>query len=194
MTIMAKALKGFDNDNEIPAFGFGDQQTQNKKVFSFRIDEFNNDIPCYKLEGVLNAYNFLLGQIAQKNLILSGPTSFVPIIKKAIDIVKKEFSYHILLIICDGAVTDKQSTINAIVEASNYPISIVCIGVGKGPWDIMEEFDDEINGRNFDNFQFVNFHKIMKRCENKEVEFAKHALMEIPMQYEYISKYILKYS
>jgi hypothetical protein len=125
---------------------------------------------------------------------MSGPTSFAPIIRKAIDIVKVNKSYHILLIICDGAVTNIKDTKDAIIEASKYPLSIVCIGVGKGDngnWDTMEKFDDDLPERDFDNFQFVPFYNKMIKSENAEVEFAKHALMEIPDQYEYIKTRLL---
>jgi hypothetical protein len=37
-------------------------------------------------------------------------------------------------------VTSERETINAIVEASNYPLSIVVVGVGDGPWETMQEF------------------------------------------------------
>jgi len=179
--IVGKALEPFDDDKLIPSFGFGDMTTTDKTVFPF----FPNR-PCHTFAEVLTRYS----EIAPK-LKLSGPTSFAPIIHQAINIVKEEKSYHILVIVADGQVTNERETISAIVEASKYPLSIILIGVGDGPWEMMREFDDHLPHRSFDNFQFVNFTEMCSRFQDitmREVQFAVAALQEIPDQFKEIKK------
>lgn len=147
-------------------------------------------MPIYGIDQVIHQYRAVTPCVE-----LSGPTSFAPLIEKAINIVKESGEYHILLIISDGCVSDVKTTHQAIVKASKYPLSIICIGVGIGDvttgWKKMIDMDNTIPHRDFDNFQFVDFHKIMNRSENPQIDFAKHTLMEIPWQYEYITKYIM---
>lgn len=189
--ILGKTLSAFDEDNLIPCFGFGDVHTGDQAVFSFHSDER----PCHGFEEVLTQYKEIV-----PHLNLSGPTSFAPIIQVGMDIVEESGGqYHVLLIIADGQVTQsmdsrrgrlspqEQATIDAIVEASGYALSIVLVGVGDGPWDTMKQFDDNIPRRVFDNFQFVNFTNLMSRnmaSLHKEAAFALEALMEIPAQYK----------
>lgn len=41
----------------------------------------------------------------------------------------------------DGAISDMAATIQAIVEASHLPMSIIIVGVGKANFDNMNELD-----------------------------------------------------
>ena len=110
-----------------------------------------------------------------------------PAIEAAIQICERQRSYHILVIIADGQVTNRAHTEAAIVRASNYPLSIILVGVGDGPWDTMEEFDDSLPQRKFDNFQFVNMTEIIAQYnELPEVAFSLACLMEVPEQYHAI--------
>ncbi|XP_022729328.1 E3 ubiquitin-protein ligase RGLG2-like [Durio zibethinus] len=191
ISIIGKTLSSFDEDNLIPCFGFGDASTHDQEVFSFYPDERF----CNGFEEVLSRYRETV-----PNLRLAGPTSFAPIIEMAITIVEQSGGqYHVLLIIADGQVTrsvdtergqlspQETKTVEAIVKASEYPLSIILVGVGDGPWDMMREFDDNIPARAFDNFQFVSFTELMSKNmdqSRKEAEFALAALMEIPSQYK----------
>ncbi|KAI3454386.1 hypothetical protein Pfo_011049 [Paulownia fortunei] len=191
ISIIGRTLSKFDEDNLIPCFGFGDASTHDQEVFSF----FPDERFCEGFEEVLSRYRELVPQLR-----LAGPTSFAPIIEMAITIVEQSGGqYHVLLIIADGQVTrsvdtdrgqlspQEMKTVEAIVKASDYPLSIILVGVGDGPWDMMREFDDNIPARAFDNFQFVNFTEIMSKNmdrSRKEAEFALSALMEIPSQYK----------
>ncbi|KAH1215066.1 E3 ubiquitin-protein ligase RGLG4 [Glycine soja] len=191
ISIIGKTLAPFDDDNLIPCFGFGDATTHDQEVFSFHSD----NSPCHGFEEVLACYQKIV-----PNLRLSGPTSYAPVIEAAIDIVEKSHGqFHVLVIVADGQVTTSAAsedgelspqearTIKAIADASSYPLSIILVGVGDGPWEDMKKFDDKIPARDFDNFQFVNFTDIMAKKSSpseKEAAFALAALMEIPFQYK----------
>ncbi|CAF1046187.1 unnamed protein product [Adineta ricciae] len=179
ITIIGRTLEKYDSDTLIPAFGFGDRSTLDRKIFPLRPDGSY----CKGFRGVLDAYNEITPKVR-----MSGPTNFAPLIREAVRIVKKTKQYHILVIVADGQVTNEKQTKDAIVEASNYPLSIVMIGVGDGPWDMMEEFDDSLPTRQFDNFQFVNYNSVVEASTNTDSSFALRALMEIPSQYAAIKK------
>ncbi|XP_044984562.1 E3 ubiquitin-protein ligase RGLG5-like isoform X2 [Hordeum vulgare subsp. vulgare] len=194
--IVGKTLSAYDEDNAIPCFGFGDTSTHDQGVFSF----YGDGRPCAGFPEALRRYREIAAAVH-----LSGPTSLAPIIEAAMGIVQRSgHQYHILLIIADGQVPRGSSahrasypdesrsenymeerTLQALIQASHFPLSIVLIGVGDGPWgdDQMRFHDDR---RRFDNFQFVDFTKIMSaemsRAE-KEERFGLEALGKIPSQY-----------
>uniref|UniRef100_M4ET12 RING-type E3 ubiquitin transferase n=1 Tax=Brassica campestris TaxID=3711 RepID=M4ET12_BRACM len=166
ISIIGRTLSPFDEDDLIPCFGFGDATTRDQYVFSFYPDNKS----CEGLDKAVKRYREIV-----PHLKLSGPTSFAPVIDAAIDIVEQNnMQYHVLVIIADGQVTrnpdvppgrlspQEEATINSIMAASHYPLSIVLVG-------------------------FVNFTEIMsqhKDAAKKEAAFALAALMEIPFQYK----------
>lgn len=143
MECIATALAEYDDDHLIPVFGFGDSTTGDKAVFPFYPDR-----PARGFREVLDRYMELAPKVH-----LAGPTNFAPAIEAAIQIVDTTKAYHILLILADGQVTSRAHTEAAIVRASAYPLSIILVGVGDGPWEEMIAFDDELPARKFDNFR-----------------------------------------
>ncbi|XP_037435927.1 E3 ubiquitin-protein ligase RGLG1-like isoform X1 [Triticum dicoccoides] len=196
ISIVGETLSAYDEDNDIPCFGFGDMSTHDQGVFGF----YGDVRPCAGIPEALLRYREITATVQ-----LSGPTSLAPIIEAAMGVVQRSgHQYHILLIIADGQVPRgcgahrassldesrsendmEERTLQALIHASHFPLSIVLVGVGDGPWD-----DDQMpfhdGRRRFDNFQFVDFTKIMStemsRAE-KEERFALEALEKIPSQY-----------
>ncbi|CAH1801528.1 unnamed protein product [Owenia fusiformis] len=179
ISILGQTISAFDDDSLIPAYGFGDVMTQDQDVFPFKPDSSS----CQDFHEVLEYYNDIA-----RTVTLGGPTNFAPLIYRAMDIVRDTEEYHILVIIADGQVTEEDHTIQAIVKASLCALSIIVVGVGDGPWEIMEEFDDRLPRRKFDNFQFIDYHKITHKAKNPETALALHAMMEIPDQYKAIKQ------
>uniref|UniRef100_A0A0D9XGW2 RRM domain-containing protein n=1 Tax=Leersia perrieri TaxID=77586 RepID=A0A0D9XGW2_9ORYZ len=160
ISIIGKTLSTFDEDNRIPCFGFGDTSTHDQDVFSFYTyrRQYCNGVP-----EALRRYREIAPHVR-----LSGPTSLAPIIETATRITQDSgYQYHILLIIADGQVPTcccansannrdenylEERTLQALVDASHFPLSIVLVGVGDGPWheQLMHCQED---GQLFDNFQ-----------------------------------------
>ncbi|KAL4222004.1 hypothetical protein ACF0H5_018050 [Mactra antiquata] len=177
--IMGETLEPLDDDGMIPTYGFGDRVVKDRGIFPLK-----KEGDCEGFCEVLDVYNRETPKIK-----LGGPTNFAPLIHEAIKVVQHKKQYHILVIVADGQVTSEEDTIEAIIQASQYPLSIIMIGVGDGPWDIMEDFDNKLSQRVFDNFQFVDFHKTKeanKRFPHAAV--ARAALSAIPEQFKAIQK------
>ena len=73
--------------------------------------------PCRGFEGVLSEYRKAL----QRGIVLSGPTSFAPVIRKAVDLVKASGNeLHVLLIIADGQVSEALEALSVAHEAVSH--------------------------------------------------------------------------
>ena len=177
-----------DTDNAYPAFGFGDRETAEHSVFNF----FDPARVPKSTDALLQAYNAITPSVK-----MYGGTTFTPIINKAIELVRESLQYTILFILCDGTVSPHclESTKQAIIKASQYPISIVCVGVGNADFTEMKKFDD-MGGRKFDNFQFASLNDIRsyhakvskKTGQTLEEVMALYCLEELPEQFTKITK------
>jgi len=192
MQVIGEALRPFDEDGLLPTFLFGDAETKHRSV-----RQIGEKKGCKGIDGVLQAYRQAL-----RDASFSGPTSFAPLIDKAVSLVKESGNaMHTLLILADGQVSPVQdcdvATRDAIVRAAGVPLSIVTIGLGDGPWADMVDFDNGLPQRDFDNFQFVEFTKFYEllssgvkgdTLEVARAAFAVCALQELPEQFKYCAR------
>lgn len=189
-------------EKKIAAYGFGGKLNDEMETsHCFQLDE--NSLEVEGLETLLTAYKARL-----EDVTLSGPTVFSKVVKRVAKEVKAEKEnepklYHILIIITDGVICDREATIDAIVYASYLPISIVVVGIGKADFTDMRRLDGDLqplkNGKNQqmirDIVQFVTLDSVEKNRElvkdyEKEEHFLTKAIYrEVPEQIiEYYEK------
>ncbi|CAM9367387.1 unnamed protein product [Ascophyllum nodosum] len=190
-------LEYFDDDRRFPVYGFGGCPVFRQPAshcFSVNGDDAHPEVEG--IGGILGVYRESLLRIQ-----LSGPTLFAPVINQAAAMAASTMTqdplnqqYTILMIITDGIITDMDNTVNAIVAASEYPFSIIIVGVGQADYTAMEALDgDDVRLRNSsgqaasrDIVQFVPMRDFVGKSS---YALAKEVLEEIPAQVlEYMKK------
>jgi E3 ubiquitin-protein ligase RGLG len=135
-------------------WGFGDASTGDTAVFSF----LDGNRPAQGFTHALERYRQLAPAV-----VLAGPTSFGPAIRAATAAtLERGNPFTVLVLIADGQVTrsadtpagelspQEADTIDALVAASALaPLAVIMVGVGDGPWEMMQQFDDLIPARSF---------------------------------------------
>jgi hypothetical protein len=166
------AIKLIDTDGSFKLLGFGDKKTKNTKVFKFTKN------PLKSMDECITAYRSKIG-----TLTLSGPTSFAAIIRATIQDIRNNWGYRVLFIMSDGAVDDecKEETRAAIIEASNYPLSISIICVGIADFTEMKKYDEKIPDRRFDNVNTTIWRDYYK--DKTDEKFTCAILGECPKQF-----------
>ena len=178
----------YDYDQKFPAFGFGGKFYNNENVdHCFPLNGNHDDPEIFGIDGILKAYRTVLN-----NTKLWGPTLFHYFIEYLNNSVKNDVSredyntYNILLVLTDGIIEDMDDTIDALVESSFLPISVIIIGIGNADFtnmNILDADDDPLydkNGRKADRdlVQFVPF----KDFKNDGEKLAEQVLEEVPRQ------------
>ncbi|RZC07699.1 E3 ubiquitin-protein ligase RGLG3 [Glycine soja] len=186
ISIIGHTLSSFDEDNLIPCFGFGDDNrfchgfeevlARYREIGPYiKLSELF-DSRCFRIYFLYRLSNFLF-QVFSVNFenfffirLAKAPSKVMifawMVVTRNPDVPRGKLS------------PQAQATISSIAAASHYPLSIILVGVGDGPWDEMKHFDDNISERLFDNFQY----RVFKMSINTG-NFSAAALMEIPFQY-----------
>ena len=172
----------YDYNQLFPCFGFG-AKVNNRARGLFNLN-FQEDPNVRSIQGIIDAYHNAINSIT-----FYGPTHFGPILNTINKMIKDEHNnlkYHILMILTDGRIDDIDNTIDALVEGSFLPLSVIIIGIGNANFTSMNILDaDEnplIDSKGVkaarDLVQFVPFIKY----ESNPEKLANEVLAEIPKQ------------
>eukprot|EP00252_Welwitschia_mirabilis_P003379 TRINITY_DN13459_c0_g1_i1.p1 TRINITY_DN13459_c0_g1~~TRINITY_DN13459_c0_g1_i1.p1 ORF type:complete len:575 (-),score=116.29 TRINITY_DN13459_c0_g1_i1:411-2135(-) len=141
---VGEVLEFYDHDKRFTALGFGGRPIDGPVSHCFNLNGSSSNAEVVGVNGILSAYSNALHNVA-----LAGPTLFGHVINYAAQIAHRHLEqqkYFVLLIITDGVITDIQETKDAIVKASDLPLSILIVGVGGADFKEMEILDAD-NGQ-----------------------------------------------
>jgi hypothetical protein len=136
---VGSVLCPYDTDQQFPVYGFGGKVGGIvNHCFPLTFNPANPNV--IGLQGIIGAYKNSLMQVQ-----LSGPTLFAPVIKAATEVARQAFdesrTYTILMILTDGIINDMNQTKDAIVAATDAPLSIIIVGVGPADFTAMDVLD-----------------------------------------------------
>ncbi|MQL79368.1 hypothetical protein Taro_011810 [Colocasia esculenta] len=185
---VGEVLQFYDSDKHFPAWGFGARPIDGPVSHCFNLNGSTQHSEVEGIQGIMSAYFSAL-----YNVSLAGPTLFGPVINTAALIASQSIThnqqkYFILLIITDGVITDLQETKDAIVKASDLPLSILIVGVGGADFKEMEILDadkgerlESSTGRiaSRDIVQFVP----MRDVQSGDISIVQSLLAELPTQF-----------
>eukprot|EP01132_Coremiostelium_polycephalum_P000624 gene624-774_t len=184
---VGNVLAPYDSDNLFPVYGFGGIMPGKSQVsHCFPMGLSDDKLFVNGVEGILDVYYQNISRIT-----LHGPTYFSTLINNAAKIAsagqsQKEQKYTILLIITDGEILDMDNTIDAIINASSLPLSIIIVGVGNADFTNMDILDGDngllSNGKRRVERDIVNFVPFSKYAKNPEL-LAMETLREVPEQF-----------
>ncbi|KAL5835529.1 hypothetical protein ACOSQ3_015086 [Xanthoceras sorbifolium] len=185
---VGEVIQFYDSDRRFPAWGFGGKTFNGAVSHCFSLNGMSNGSEVEGIDGIMAAYASALHNVA-----LAGPTLFGPVINMAAQIAGQSFShdrskYFVLLIITDGVLTDLQETKDALVRASDLPLSILIVGVGGADFTQMEILDAD-DGRRLESstgriatrdiVQFVP----MREVHSGRISAVQALLEELPGQF-----------
>ena len=179
-------LSNYNYKQLYPVYGFGailNNSLYNEPSMCFNIN-FSENSEIYTINNILKVYRQCLDK-----LTFAGPTFFAPIINKVIENIRRtdnNMEYNILMILTDGVIDDMDSTIDALVEGSYLPLSVIIVGIGNADFSKMDVLDGNdiplVSKQQIrwcrDIVQFIRYNKY----KNNDHILTKEILEEIPRQ------------
>ncbi|CAL8074659.1 unnamed protein product [Orchesella dallaii] len=146
LKILDDILKDYSSTNHWYAYGFGAKgfPVSNRVNHKFALNFKETNPICKGMEQVLTSYYRALQRVK-----LFGPTCFAPIIREVTQLAKSSLQssstekYFVLFLLTDGVVCDPDTTRDALVEASNTPMSVIIIGIGDEDFTAMDKMDSD---------------------------------------------------
>lgn len=185
---VGEVIQCYDSDKMFPAWGFGGRMHNGPVSHCFNLTGNAGNFEVAGVQGIMDAYRNALHTVS-----LHGPTLFGHVVNQAAEIAAQSLSqssskYFVLLIITDGALTDLQETKDALVRASDLPLSILIVGVGDADFKAMEILDAD-NGQRLESstgriatrdiVQFVPIRDVHRG----EISMVQSLLEELPGQF-----------
>jgi len=139
---VGEIIKSYDTQGLFPSYGFGAKIPPHGQVSHYFPLNNNPSYPyCRGIEEIVSFYKSTLSAVT-----LHGPTNFAPVINNTSTVARglqDGKHYFVLLIITDGVISDMTETLDAIVNASSLPLSIIIIGVGNADFSAMNFLDGD---------------------------------------------------
>ncbi|BBH03600.1 Development and Cell Death domain protein [Prunus dulcis] len=173
---VVEVLQFYDSDKRFPAWGFGARPIDGPVNHCFNLNGSSHYCEVEGIQGIMMAYTSAL-----QNVSLAGPTLFGPVITNA--------ALNASQSVANGWSSDRfQETKDALVKASDLPLSILIVGVGGADFKEMEILDadkgerlESSTGRvaSRDIVQFVPFRDV----QSGEISVVQALLAELPSQF-----------
>ena len=193
LEVTGSLIEEYDTDNKYEVYGFGACIPPDYGLSNcFNINLKAPQSECEKMSGFIEAYRSCFEDIQ-----LHGPSFLAPSIRYIIKSIKFTTGshYYILWIFTDGGVTDMDEVLEAIIDASLLPLSIVIIGMGNDDFQDMQELDSDYcplsnpKGKRAhrDIVSFIPFSQFLEGeygtdPEQSRINLAREVLREVPDQ------------
>ena len=182
-------LEPYNEDQFFHIYGYGFKLKEPKKKeydpYMFPLSQ-KSDYPSVSIKEISKLYNEFLKAINFDK----AKTNIDVIIKKFNGAIKEDIEnydtrdYNILLIFANNDITDEKEFVKNIIFTSTLPISIIVVGLGKGPYTKIENIeqnflnlvDDEGNKPQRKCIKFISFNKQQKNAQST----VKNSLIDIP--------------